>query len=117
MIMDRVPSNLDQAVEMIVTSLSDDERNYIIKCCPETFHFTTGMWLRNNWDLWDRDTIFVQWCIKNLEIGHADDISGTIFAAVWAWVRNERFDVIQHVQRYKDHWRKAGVDPITQKPL
>lgn len=115
--LDKVPVNLDQAVEMLYNSLDEQDKDFILHQTPDSIHFSQGMWLRNNWSLWQRETPLVQWFIKTLGIGHADDLSGTINAALWAKVRGEVFDVNEHVKKYKVHWNMMGVDPITQEKI
>jgi hypothetical protein len=110
--LDKVPTNLDQAVELLAESLDQEDINHILHNTIMVHHFGLDMWLRNNWSLWERDSILVQWFIKNLGIAHADDVSGTILAALLAKVRNEPFDPIEHVKVYKKYWYAAGVDPL-----
>lgn len=111
--MDRVPTTLNEAVDMIVQDMSPENVEFIKSHQPADIHFGSGMWLRNNWSLWDRETLLVQWFIQTYRIGHADDISGMIFEAVWAKVRGEAFDPLVVVKRYHDHWARYGVDPVT----
>ena len=57
-----------------------------------------------------QETHLVQWCIKELHIGHADDISGLIFRGVWQKVRGEPVELQSEIERYHKHWRGLGVD-------
>ncbi len=107
-----IPDNLDKAVESIVSRLSQADVDRIKTGDPAHVHMSVGRYYRNDWRLWDRESPLVKWFIDNLGIVHGDDLSGTILSAVWAKVRNEPFDAIAHVQRYKDHWAKYGVDPM-----
>lgn len=115
--LDKVPTTLDEAVEMLYASLEEEDKNFIKNESPDSIHHGAGRWLRNNWSLWQRETPLVQWFIKNLGIGHADDLSGTIHAALWAKVKGEKFDAIAHVEHYKKHWINFGVHPVTQEKL
>ena len=111
--LDVVPTSLDQALKMLIDGLSDEDRRYIQELPSHSIHFSSGMWLRNNWSLWDKETPLVKWFIKNLGLGHADDISGILYGMLWAAVRSGKFDLDGEVERYKKHWAMYGVDPIT----
>lgn len=115
--LDRVPKNLDDAINLIVSNLSQEEKDYILKKDDPfygyTMHMGFGMWLRNNWSLWDRETVLVKWFIDTYGIGHADDISGLINSGVEAVLAGKVFNVEEQVSRYKTHWKTFGVDPIT----
>lgn len=109
--LDKVPSNLDDAVKMLKEAIQNSEEKEQLKDTAG-LHFGLGMYLRNNWSLWQRDTVLVQWFKNNLGIAHADDISGTILEALAANLRGVPFDAKKHVQKYIEHWKKCGVDPL-----
>jgi hypothetical protein len=116
--LDTVPRNLDEAVDIIVNALDDSEKQEMSKPGGLAgMHFGFGMWLRNNWSLWHPETILVQWFKKNLGIVHGDDLSGTILTATASRLRGEQFDANKHVEVYKKHWRKYGLDPATMEKL
>ena len=77
---DMVPVNLEEAVKTLKEGLTADDILEIKK--PQfdgaSAHFTVGMMLRNEWSLWEKDTILVRWFKENYGIDHADDISGLI---------------------------------------
>jgi hypothetical protein len=109
--LDVVPKNLDDAVRILKEAIKDEEE---AKQLQDTagLHFGLGMYLRNNWSLWDTETVLVQWFKENLGIAHADDLSGTILEALAASLRGEEFDAKAHVQRYIEHWKRYGVNPL-----
>ena len=116
--LDSVPRNLDEAVDAIVAGISDEEREFIrTREQDYSTHFGVGMYLRNNWSLWEPECPLNRWFVEHLGIMHADDISGTIFAAVWAKVRGESFDPAAHAETYKKHWRERGIDPATMRQV
>lgn len=114
--LDKVPKNLTEAIQLIKVAIENDgEKKHFNN--PVSLHFGFGMWLRNNWSLWDKETPLVQWFVKNLGIVHADDISGTILEGLAFELRGEVFDAIKHVEYYKSHWKSFGIDPATQLKL
>lgn len=112
--LDIVPKNLDEAVKILKKGIVDLQEEERLED-PVGLHFGLGMYLRNNWSLWDRETVLVKWFSENLGIIHADDISGTILEALSASIQNKSFDAKLHVQKYIDHWKKLGVDLYCEK--
>lgn len=116
--MDRVPMSLEEAVEIIVGSLDDSERDFILEHTNHAeIHHTFGQHIRNAWSLWDLDTILVTHFKERFKIGHADDISGMICSHVWSEVYGVPIYSNDIVKRYHKHWKKMGVDPVTLKRL
>ncbi len=108
---------MHECVIALTESLSDADRAYIKTNDAVSVHHFTGRSIRNAWDLWNTAGELNRWFQNTLGISHADDISGTILAAVWAKVRNKPFNAWEHVKQYKRHWLSMGVTPIGQNPL
>jgi hypothetical protein len=116
--LDIVPSDLDQALDVLDKSLDDNDIEYIMEHAePDGMHFGIGMWLRNNWSLWQPETNLAQWFRQNLGLGHADDMSGIILDSLWRRVRGEPIDLDGQVKFYKDYWKKQKIDPLTQEHI
>jgi len=105
---DMVPKTVEEAVDNLVSSVSDDEKKFICESKDpySEVHFTAGMYVRNNWSLWEKETLLVQDAIKTYKIAHADDISGLIFEWAFAKIRGDRFDPFLLVKKYEDYWQK-----------
>lgn len=110
--LDKIPETLDEAVYILKESIETQNEEERLQS-PVGLHFGLGMYLRNNWKLWEKETPLVKWFISNFGIGHADDISGTILEALSASLEGREFDVKKHVQIYLNHWKMFGVDPVT----
>ena len=106
--LDVVPSNLDEAVQVLTKAIDSEQEKENMKD-PVGLHFNFGMYLRNNWSLWERDTVLVKWFKENLGISHADDISGTILEALAASLEGREFDAKKHVRIYIEHWERLGI--------
>lgn len=111
------PRTLTEAVDLLLAGLDDQDRRDIASMSPESTHFGFGMNLRNEWGLWLEHTPLVQWFRRELQIGHADDMSGIILGSFWAAVLGQTFDVQAEVRRYHTHWLNQGIDPVTQERL
>ncbi|NJL70974.1 MAG: hypothetical protein HC888_04825 [Candidatus Competibacteraceae bacterium] len=111
---DRVPKNLDEAIEMIVESMDESEKAKIRRegFDPLHHHFGVGIWMRNNWSLWDEETPFSRW-FRSKGIFHADDMSGIITKSVVRHLRGEAIDLDGQVVYYRNYWTRQGIDPDT----
>jgi hypothetical protein len=105
---DSVPKTILEAVDNLVAAISDDEKAFIrgSKDPYSEVHFSAGMYIRNNWSLWEKDTPLVQDAIKTYKIAHGDDISGLIFEWAFAKIRGVEFDPFVLVKKYEEHWQK-----------
>ena len=107
-----IPDNLDEAVNLLFSKMTDKER-ILYELEDEDypgagFHFSGGMRIRNNWGLWRKDTGISKWFREN-GIWHADDMSGTIYKALWCKVCNKPFDIKKEAKRHEEFWAKNGV--------
>jgi len=109
---DLVPTTLKEAIETIKEGLTQDD---LIAIKNPTFdgarvHFTVGMMLRNEWSLWDKDSILVRWFKKNYDINYADDVSGLILDCLVRDVqgipRRDKELAKQYIQHWKDMQNK-----------
>lgn len=105
---DKVPINLDDAVNILIQGLVDDDIKFLKdpNFNPSQLHFSLGMALRNEWSLWEKDTILVTWFKTNLGIEHADDISSIILDAVWRDVLRKPRRTKALARKYIKHWEK-----------
>ena len=113
-----VPTTLEEAVEVVVAALEDADRDQILATSNEAaVHLGFGMYLRNRWGLWTDESPLRKHFQERFGLGHADDISGIICTSVWASVYGVPFDPEPTVARFKEHWARYGVDPLTgRKP-
>jgi len=110
---DSVPSTLNEAINSIVDTLDQKDKDFIKQNEPSSVHFTIGMYLRNNWDLWEKDSPLVLDVKQRFGLwGHGDDVSGLILEGVWAKVNGIDVDkiLVQRSLQCKHHWEKAGVN-------
>ncbi len=103
-----VPINLEEAVATLKAGLTPEDikeiKNPIFDAAR--VHFTVGMMLRNEWSLWEKDTILVKWFKENYGIEHADDLSGLILDCLVRDVQGLPRRDKELAKRYIDHWKK-----------
>ena len=75
-----VPINLEEALKTLKEGLTTEDLTEIKDPIfnAARVHFTVGMMLRNEWSLWDKDSILVRWFKENYGIDFTDDVSGLI---------------------------------------
>ena len=45
----KIPQTKNEAFTQLDVMLSDEEKNELVKSDPIEYHFSLGMWIRNNW--------------------------------------------------------------------
>jgi hypothetical protein len=107
---DKVPITLDEAILFLRESFSKTDIKEIKRpgFDGQGLHFTLGMYLRNNWSLWEKDTKLVQWFKKTYNIDHADDISGIILDSCFRDIRKEPRKDKELAKRYIEHWKRTA---------
>lgn len=102
---DKIPRNLDEAVEMVKEVLTEADIASIKNgLSPIDVHFTTGMNIRNDWSLWDKGNPLVKGFWERYGIDHADDISGIILDCVWRDILGEPRRDRQIAKENKKYW-------------
>lgn len=101
---DRVPVNLNEAVDIIKNGLSPEAIKWMESSSPHETHFGLGMYIRNAWSLWNPDTLIVKWFEGKYGLTHADDISGIILDCVWQDIKNQPRRDEQLAKDNKIYW-------------
>jgi hypothetical protein len=107
---DKVPSNLEEAVQLIKDGLSVEDIQEI-QWSPNVacrVHLTVGMFIRNEWSLWEKDTVLVKWFKNTYGIDHADDVSGIILDCACRDIQKLPRRDKELAERYRIHWIKMG---------
>lgn len=80
------PKTLEEAVDNVIRSLNPEEQREFA-LTPENeltkYHFSLGLWIRNNFELWDESSSLVKDLKSKNMFSHPDDISGDIISAAW----------------------------------
>lgn len=105
---DKVPVNLEDAINTLKEGLSTEDYTEFRKetFSPSLLHFGLGMLLRNEWSLWQKDTIIVKWFKEHYGIDHADDISSLILDCLYRDITEKPRQDAALAKRYIAHWKK-----------
>jgi len=80
------PVTVDEAVGVVIATLSEEEKAVIAAMSKSELiglHFGLGLWIRNNLGLWKGNWALLESTGK----AHADDASMVIVGAVWRRLR------------------------------
>jgi hypothetical protein len=107
---DRIPKTLDEALNVMMAGLTDDDRKFIEEAGEDyagVAHFGCGMAMRNSWGLWGNSPLSRYFA--RLGIYHAEDMSGIINLAFSRRVRGKEIELDKLVQGYRDYWEKEDI--------
>ncbi|MDH3257118.1 MAG: hypothetical protein OEM27_05835, partial [Nitrospinota bacterium] len=78
-----------------------------------SYHFDIGIWLRNNWKLWEGSRLSKYF--NDMGVHHPDDISGIILRTFWCKLNNQPFRLQERIEYYQEFW-KAVIKPKGVSP-
>lgn len=79
---DKKPDSIDKAIDILMVVLSDEQKHEIKNKTKEElihYHFSLGLWIRNNFGLWGDNTQL----LNELGGGHPDDASHVLLTKLW----------------------------------
>ncbi len=74
---DNTPTTLSEAINELDLLISEEDKEYLIEHGALSVHHSLGRWIRNNWKLWEDDSVLKLNMVK-LGFTHPDDISNYI---------------------------------------
>jgi hypothetical protein len=80
------PTTIDEAVGVVIASLSDEEKATISAMAESelvSLHMSLGAWIRNNFGLWSGNRPL----LDSTGESHPDDAAMAIIVAVWRRLR------------------------------
>ena len=84
------PATIDEAVGVVIATLSDDDKAKIAAMAKSdliALHFGLGTWIRNNLGLWRGNDYLLQAIQERDPSIHADDASMMIVEVAWSRLR------------------------------
>ncbi len=113
--LDKVPATIEDAIDILYASITEDELTEIKKSTPEKYHHTVGRYLRNEWSFWQDTPLKRDFIARFKLFGHGDDLSGVILAGLCAKCLGQNVtETIQNkVDSYREHWSYWGLNPET----
>ena len=113
---DRVPATVDEAIDMLVSTMNTEEKDAFTGVGGATIHHGLGTHVRNTWSFWEQGTPLQQDFIKRFGLfGHADDMSTIIIASAQVKIAGGNVALEQQrlAERFRQHWTRMGLNPLT----
>ncbi|TVQ14874.1 MAG: hypothetical protein EA364_03340 [Balneolaceae bacterium] len=105
-----IPENLDDAFDQLDQFLSAENIDTLKALQSENdlvmYHFSLGLWMRNNWGLWRGSRLTKHF--NDLGIYHPDDMSGIILVSYWRRLNNLPVKLEEQIKYYQEFWEKAA---------
>ncbi len=100
------PKNLEDCLRWLEINTDEKSKETLRAHKVSNFHFSAGMSMRNNWNLWDKTSEIHKWFLS-IGIWHADDMSGIIIESFKRRLLNQSIDLEGQIALYKDFWAKS----------
>ncbi len=91
----KIPINLQECFHSLNMLVGEEDKEYFKNLTDKdeiiNFHFTVGMWIRNNWGLWKEnqpESILKEY-FEARGVYHPDSISTMILEFYYDWLNNE----------------------------
>jgi len=91
----KIPETVSEAAETLIDMLSIRERVILARVEKEEdlieFHFSLGLWIRNAFELWDKDSPLFKALQQEMDMPflHPDDASAVVIEKAWEKVNPE----------------------------
>ncbi|MEM6516987.1 MAG: leucine-rich repeat domain-containing protein, partial [Bacteroidota bacterium] len=112
-----IPKNLNECFDQLNLMFSPKRIKEIKTKSEEEFsvgsHFGLGMWIRNNWGLWQGSRLYKYFNEKGLN--HPDDMSSVILTFYHRHLNNRNLKLINQIKGYKEYWKKANKEIASKR--
>ncbi len=100
-----VPRDLEDCFTELDRLLTDELQTRLKTGEVRTWqmHMTTGLWIRNNWGLWQGSRLSRYF--NGLGVYHPDDISSIILYSYVRHLRDEYVDMSNQIKFYQMYWK------------
>jgi len=102
-----IPTNLEDTYN-IIDKLEIEGKKYWLSNNQEDSismsHMGLGMWIRNNFKLWEDDSELKKWFIDNYFIDHPDDISSIILLYYHQKKNGNKIELNKMLNNFYSHW-------------
>ncbi len=111
-----IPKDLEDSFKELDKMLSKELKDTIRRGKESQMsehHFGLGLWLRNNWGLW-QGLRLAQWFNKQ-GIFHPDDMSAIILDSYWRRSNKKPLELAKQIKHYQDYWAKSATEDAKEK--
>lgn len=82
----KYPSTVSEAVNLLMEILKEDDKLTLRNSQEDDlifFHMSLGVWIRNNFGLWDKNNEKKTLLMQSANAKHEDDVSSVIILELW----------------------------------
>ena len=112
-----IPIDLDDCLKQLDSMFADSSKIKIKALTEDEFfgkyHFGFGMWMRNNWGLWEGSGLSKYF--NSIGIHHPDDMTGIIFDSYHTELTGQERKLNEQIMYYQQCWEKAKHDDLERK--
>ena len=114
----QIPNNLSECFDALELELRNSPEKEWFRNSTEdevinSTHYALGEWVRNTWNLWDKDSKLYQHFNK-MGLWHPDDISTFIIRTYHRFINKKELDLPRLINVYIEYWKnyKKNHGPI-----
>lgn len=106
-----IPTTMEEAFTALDAMLSDEDKEQIRsdrECEMIRLHFGLGMWMRNNWGLWQGSALAD--LLTEEGIHHPDDMSGVILDSYWRYLNDLPIELEVQAERLRQFYETGIIE-------
>ena len=85
----RIPATIEEALDILDDVLTEEDKEYLVKNGAISVHLSLGMWIRNEWKLWEPVDSDIKTYLKKEGYEHPDDMSNYIIEEFIKYLNNK----------------------------
>ena len=85
----RIPATIEEALDILDDVLTEEDKEYLVENGAISAHFSLGMWIRNEWKLWEPVDSDIKTYLKKEGYEHPDDMSNYIIEEFIKYLNNK----------------------------
>jgi hypothetical protein len=102
------PKNLNECFTELINLLTQEDLKMFSSYHEkqiDSLHSTLGRQLRNDWELWNQESILHKWFLEK-GIHHPDDMSFIILISFHRHLNKKSIELEKQIKRFKAYWDK-----------
>ena len=85
----RIPATIEEAFDILDDVLTEEDKEYLVENGAISVHLSLGMWIRNEWKLWEPVDSDIKTYLKKEGYEHPDDMSNYIIEEFIKYLNNK----------------------------
>jgi hypothetical protein len=98
-------SVLDQVMQSSDPEEAEWFRNSDEETIVSVTHSGFGMWIRNTWELWQKESVMYKYFNSKFGLWHADDMSAMIIKSYHRHINKKELNLTEQVDHHLKYWK------------